>query len=150
MANNLPAHAFAGPEGEHYQGEVAIASEVDIVSARKAVRDAAVELGFGVTDVTRIVTAASELARNTFLYAGSGRMLWRRLTNGGKSAIELVFKDSGPGISDITSVMREGYTSSGGLGMGLPGTKRLMDEMEISSEPGKGTTVTVRKWRREF
>jgi serine/threonine-protein kinase RsbT len=150
MANNLPAHAFAGSESEHYQGEVAIASELDIVSARKAVREAAVDLGFGVTDVTRIVTAASELARNTFLYAGSGRMRWRRLSNGGKAAIELVFEDSGPGISDVASVMQEGYTSSGGLGMGLPGTRRLMDEMEISSEPGKGTTVTVRKWRREF
>ncbi len=150
MANELSVHAFAGVEGEHHQGEVVIASEVDIVSARKAVRDAAVELGFGVTDVTRIVTAASELARNTFLYAGSGRMRWRCLSNGGKSAIELVFEDHGPGIADIKRVLQEGYTSSGGLGMGLPGTQRLMDEMEISSEPGKGTTVTVRKWRREL
>ncbi len=149
MADNFSAQAFAGSAGEHYHGEVAIASEVDIVSARKAVRDAAVQLGFGVTDVTRIVTAASELARNTFLYAGSGRMRWRRLSNAGKSAIELVFEDAGPGISDVESVMQEGYTSSGGLGMGLPGTKRLMDEMEIASEPGKGTTVTVRKWRKE-
>jgi serine/threonine-protein kinase RsbT len=150
MGNDLSAHAFAGSKGDHYEGEVTIASEVDIVSARKAVREAAVELGFGVTDVTRIVTAASELARNTFLYAGSGLMRWRRLSSAGKSAIELVFEDSGPGISDIASAMQEGYTSSGGLGMGLPGTKRLMDEMEISSEPGKGTTVTVRKWRREL
>lgn len=150
MGIDHSAHAFAESEGEHYYGEVAIASEVDIVSARKAVREAAVKLGFGVTDVTRIVTAASELARNTFLYAGTGRMRWRRLSTSGKSAIELVFEDNGPGIADIASVMQDGYTSGGGLGMGLPGTKRLMDEMEISSEPGKGTTVTVRKWRREL
>lgn len=148
MGIDHSAHACAESKGEHYQGEVVIASEVDIVSVRKAVREASVKLGFGVTDVTRIVTAASELARNTFLYAGSGRMCWRRISNAGRSAIELVFEDNGPGIADIATVMQEGYTSGGGLGLGLPGTQRLMDEMEISSEPGKGTTVMVRKWHR--
>lgn len=132
---------------ENANGEVSIQSEADIVAVRKAVREVAVGLGFGVTDVTRIVTAASELARNSFLYAGSGQMRWRILENSMKSALELVFEDSGPGIHDLQQAMQEGYTSSGGLGMGLPGTKRLMDEMEIDSEPGKGTTVTVRKWR---
>lgn len=132
------------------EGEVPIRSEVDIVTARKAVREVAVGLGFGVTDVTRIVTAASELARNSFLYAGAGVMRWRTLDKAGKSAIELVFEDFGPGIPDVEQAMQEGYTSSGGLGMGLPGTKRLMDEMEICSEPGKGTTVTVRKWRMKL
>lgn len=148
MGIDHSTHACAESKGEHYQGEVVIASEVDIVSVRKAVREASVKLGFGVTDVTRIVTAASELARNTYLYASSGRMCWRRISNAGRAAIELVFEDRGPGIADIACAMQEGYTSGGGLGMGLPGTQRLMDEMEITSEPGKGTTVMVRKWRR--
>src|ERR1700752_1959540 len=135
----------AGLATENAHGEVPIESEADIGVARKAVRDLASQLGFGVTDVTRIVTAASDLARNSFLYAGSGQMRWQILENGGKSALELVFADLGPGITDIQQAMEEGYTSTGDLGMGLAGTKRLMDEMEICSELGKGTTVTVRK-----
>jgi len=129
-------------------GEVRIDAEIDIVAVRKAVRDAATEIGFGVTDVTRIVTAASELARNVFLYAGSGGMHWRVLSGGGNSGIELVFEDSGPGIADIEQVLEPGYTTNRGMGMGLPGSRRLMGEMEIESEPGKWTRVTVRKWLR--
>lgn len=129
-------------------GDVPIHSESDIVAARKAVRLSAMALGFGLTDVTRIVTAASELARNIFRFAGSGGLRWRRLDAGGRVGIELTFEDRGPGIPDIAQAMQEGYTSGGGLGMGLPGTKRLMDEMEIQSAVGQGTTVTVRKWRK--
>jgi serine/threonine-protein kinase RsbT len=127
-------------------GEVHIDAEIDIVGVRKAVREAATQIGFGVTDVTRIVTSASELARNVFLYAGSGEMQWCLLNGGGKTGIELVFEDSGPGIADIEQVMESGYTTSRGMGMGLPGSRRLMGEMEIESELGKGTRVTVRKW----
>jgi len=127
-------------------GRVAIESEGDIVDVRKAARGAAETLGFGVTDVTRIVTAASELARNVYLYASSGILQWRRLETGGKVGIELKFEDNGPGIADIEQAMKTGYSTGGGLGMGLPGAKRLMDEMELGSEVGKGTTVTVRKW----
>jgi serine/threonine-protein kinase RsbT len=118
------------------------------VSARRAVREAATQLGFGVTDVTRIVTAASELARNVFKYAGQGVMRWRPLEEGRQRGIELRFEDHGPGIEDVGRALEEGYSTGGGLGMGLPGARRLMDEMEIHSAVGQGTTVTLRKWRR--
>ncbi len=128
-------------------GEMPIDTENDIVMARKSVREAAVSLGFGVTDVTRIVTAASELTRNIYVYAGSGIMRWQSI-NENNLGLELVFEDHGPGITDITLAMEPGYTTGKGLGMGLPGTKRLMDEMEIMSEIGKGTTICIRKWLR--
>ena len=129
-------------------GEVRIDSESDIVTARKIVRDAAITTGFGVTDVTRIVTAASELTRNVFRYAGSGVMRWRMVHAGEVVGLELTFEDHGPGIPDIKRAMEVGYTTKGGLGLGLPGAKRLMDEMEVESEVGQGTRVTVKKWRR--
>ena len=131
------------------QGELRINSEMDIVSARKTVREVAASIGFGATDVTRIVTAASELARNVSLYAGSGVMRWSVLDNESRTAgIELVFEDHGPGIENIEQAMERGYTTGGGLGMGLPGAERLMGELEIQSEVGKGTTVTIRKRKR--
>lgn len=128
------------------EGEVRVASEGDIVAARKAARDAAAQLGFGLTDVTRIVTAASELARNIYLYAGSGVMRWRHLESNGSAGLELTFADQGPGIPDVEQALQSGYSTGGGLGMGLPGAKRLLDEVEIQSEPGKGTTIIGRKW----
>lgn len=132
-----------------HQGEVPISSEGDIVMARRVVRDTVTSLGFGITDVTRIVTAASELTRNIYSYAGAGVMRWRALEMGGGLGIELVFEDRGPGIVDIEQAMAMGYTTGSGLGMGLPGAKRLMDELEIQSTVGQGTTVTVRKWLRK-
>jgi serine/threonine-protein kinase RsbT len=129
-------------------GEVPINSEGDIVTVRKAVRAAATELGFGVTDVTRIVTAASELARNVFVFARSGMLRWRALVQNGRTGVELVFDDRGPGIADIERALEPGFTTAGGLGLGLPGAKRLMDEIDIRSEAGRGTTITVRKWSR--
>jgi serine/threonine-protein kinase RsbT len=131
------------------QGEFRIESESDIVTARKAVREAATALGFGITDVTRIVTAASELTRNIYQYAGSGLMRWRPLNRGASVGLELTFEDHGPGIPDLAKAMEAGFSTSKGLGMGLPGAKRLMDEMSIASQPGKGTTVEVRKWLRQ-
>jgi serine/threonine-protein kinase RsbT len=130
------------------QREVLIRSESDIVTTRRTVRDVAKALGFGITDVTRIVTATSELARNIVLYAGSGVMRWREVARSGGIGVELTLEDNGPGIASIEQAMQEGYTTSGGLGLGLPGTKRLMDEFEIASEVGKGTRITVRKWRQ--
>jgi serine/threonine-protein kinase RsbT len=130
------------------EGVVAVECEGDIVIARCQVRVVALEAGFGPTDVTRIVTAASELARNIFKYAGKGFLQWRTLAEGGRTGLELSFIDNGPGIPDVNLAMQEGYSSSDGLGMGLPGAKRLMDDLSIQSAPGKGTTVTVRKWRR--
>lgn len=128
-------------------GTMAIGSENDIVTARRVVREAAVALGFGVTDVTRIVTAASELTRNIYLYAGSGQMAWRRITQP-HDGIELVFTDEGPGIADIEQAMRPGYTSGNGLGMGLPGSKRLMDDMDVTCPAGRGTRIRITKYLR--
>jgi serine/threonine-protein kinase RsbT len=134
---------------EPRQGEFPIGSEGDIVMARKVVRNAATALGFGITDVTRIVTAASELTRNIYQYAGSGVMRWRSLSRDARVGLELVFEDSGPGIPDVSKAMEAGFTTGKGLGMGLPGAKRLMDEMSIETLLGKGTTVEVRKWLRK-
>lgn len=127
---------------------VPIGTEGDVVVARRAVREAANRMGFGVTDTTRIVTAASELARNIVKYAGSGTMSIRSVELGPASGIEIEFSDRGPGIQDIDKAMSEGYSTTGGLGMGLPGAKRLMDEMNVRSKAGEGTRVVVRKWRR--
>jgi len=135
---------------EDAHGEVAIDNESDIIAVRKIVREAAAKLGFGLTDETRIVTAASELARNVFLYAGAGVMKWRAIDGNSAVGMELIFEDHGPGIADLEQVMSEGYSTSGGLGLGLPGSRRLMDEMEITSQAGKGATVVVKKWRRRY
>lgn len=129
------------------QGEISIKTESDIVLARRTVREAATQVGFGVTDVTRIVTAASELARNVFKYAGEGVMRWRSVESDSRLGLELQFVDHGSGIPDIHLALEQGYSTSDGLGMGLPGAKRLMDELEIQSAVGQGTTVTVTKWR---
>ena len=129
-------------------GRVRVESEGDIVIIRRAIREAAREIGFGVTDLTRIVTAASELTRNIYLYAGCGDVRWRAVRGLRSRGIEIVFEDQGPGIPDVNLALEDGFTTSRGLGLGLPGAKRLMDEMEIETEPGVGTTVTVRKWLR--
>jgi len=133
----------------HTAGQVEIKAEGDIVAARRAVREAATQLGFGQTDVARIVTAASELARNVYRYAGEGVMHWRSVEQDARVAIELQFVDRGPGIVDVDLALKEGYSTGGGLGMGLPGAKRLADEMDIESAAGLGTTVTIKKWRRK-
>ena len=131
-----------------HEGEVPIAIESDIVVARRTVREVAAQIGFGATDVTRIVTAASELARNIFQYAGKGAMHWRPVEEDGRAGLELKFVDQGPGITDVNVALREGYSTGEGLGLGLPGAKRLMDDMEIQSSPNQGTKITVKKWRR--
>jgi serine/threonine-protein kinase RsbT len=127
---------------------IAIAGEDDIVAARQTARDLARALGFRAIDQSRITTAVSELARNVVRYAtgGRGEVRMRPLAaSEGGAGIEVVVSDAGPGIGDVDLAMREGYTSGRGLGMGLPGTRRLMDEMAIDSAPGRGTTVTIRK-----
>ena len=130
---------------------LSIRSENDIVAARQQAREMARELGFGLLDQSRIATAVSELTRNVIRYATDSRgEAWIRPIAGEASAVglEVVVSDDGPGIADIEQALRAGFTSGPGLGMGLPGTKRLMDEMKLDSEVGRGTTVTVRKWRR--
>ena len=128
------------------EDRVPIDNEGDIVIVRKAVREISTGMGFSATDVTRIVTAASELARNVYHFARSGSLSWRTGNINGHQGVELVFVDCGPGIPDVVKALEMGYTTRKGLGLGLPGAKRLMDEMEIQSEVGKGTRVTVRKW----
>lgn len=128
-------------------GEVTIKTEGDIVAARRAVRELATSVGFGQTDVTRIVTAASELARNVFKYGGGGMMTWRQVEAPGRVGVELSFIDHGPGIADVSLAMQEGYSTGKGLGLGLPAAKRLMDELDIRSVISEGTTVTLKKWR---
>ena len=130
---------------------IPIVVEDDIVVARQGARELAKALGFRAIDQSRITTAVSELARNIVRYAtdGRGEVLLRSVAApGGGAGIEIVVRDEGPGIADVQQALREGYTSGRGLGMGLPGTRRLMDEMEIDSAVGRGTTVTIRKWRR--
>lgn len=130
------------------QSCVKILNEWDIVAVRQLGRNVAKELGFGTVDQARITTAISELARNIFLYAGKGEVCIEKEFKDGKNGLKIVAKDSGPGISDIRRVMEDGYTTSGGLGAGLPGVKRLMDDFDIISKVDEGTTVIATKWLR--
>lgn len=124
-----------------------IRSDLDIVIARTMARDSAKALGFGAIDQARIATAVSELARNIFLYAGTGNVTVREIEKPGRKGIEIVCEDQGPGIANIDLVMQDGYSTSRGMGMGLPGAKRLMDEFNIRSQEGLGTTIVCRKWK---
>jgi serine/threonine-protein kinase RsbT len=127
--------------------QLEIRSSQDIVSARQAVRSKAVGLGFGLVDQTKFVTASSELARNTLDYGGGGTVRIELVENGVRSGLRLIFEDQGPGIPDIDLVMKDGYTSGGGMGLGLGGAKRLSHEFEIESEVGKGTRVSIVRWK---
>jgi serine/threonine-protein kinase RsbT len=127
---------------------VPVGADVDIVTARQKGRELAAQCGLSSTDLAVVATAISELARNIVLYAVRGEIILRAVDNGTKRGIEVVATDDGPGISDVPLAMQDGYSTSGGLGLGLPGVRRLMDEFDIASRFGKGTTVTVRKWRR--
>jgi len=125
----------------------AVQSAEDVVAIRQAVRQRAVELGFNLVDQTKIVTAASELARNTVQYGGGGRVTIDAVENLGRRGIRLTFEDDGPGIADIDLAMKDGYTTGGGLGLGLSGARRLSNDFSIESTPGKGTRVTITRWR---
>jgi serine/threonine-protein kinase RsbT len=127
---------------------IAIINELDIVAARVEGRNLAKELGFGIIDQARIATAISELARNVVLYAQSGRITLKRVWANDKVGIEILCEDQGQGIDDLESVMLDDDSATRGVGVGLPGTRRLMDEFEIQSQLGVGTTVLVRKWLR--
>ena len=122
-------------------------SPEDIVAARQAVRRHAVTLGFGIVDQTKIVTAASELARNTIDYGGGGTILIEVVRNGIRSGLRLVFEDQGPGIPDIEQALTDGFTSGHGMGLGLGGARRLSHEFEIDSKPGVGTRIAVLRWK---
>jgi len=125
---------------------VSVDRDADIVTARHKGRELAVEVGFSGSDLTLIATAISEIARNIIIYAERGEIVFSIAQRGGKRGIVVVAHDDGPGIADIEQAMRDGYSTGKSLGLGLPGARRLMDEFEIVSELGKGTTVTMKKW----
>lgn len=135
----------AGPETADVT-EVAIAEERDIVRVRQATRTAAVSAGLSLVDQTKVVTAASELARNALLYAGGGTATVAVVHDANRVGVRTIVEDRGPGIADISRAMTDGYTSGTGLGLGLSGARRLVDEFEIDSEVGRGTRVTIVKW----
>lgn len=120
----------------------------DVVRVRQAVRARAVSAGFGLVDQTKIVTAASEIARNTLDYGGGGTARIEVLRNGVQRGVRLTFTDRGPGIADVAQAMSEGYSTTGGLGLGLSGARRLSSEFDIKSVPGEGTVVTLTRWKQ--
>lgn len=127
---------------------VAIKSDQDIVVARQKGRLMATELGFSMGDATLVATAISELARNIVSYARKGQITLKTVNGLNRQGIAVIASDDGPGIPDIRQALRDGFSTSGSLGLGLPGVRRLMDEFEIASESGRGTTVTVKKWKQ--
>jgi serine/threonine-protein kinase RsbT len=128
-------------------GELPLRNEHDIVLGRQAVRRMAQELTFSLVDQTKMVTAASELARNALIYGGGGVLKWEMLEDGGKRGLRLTFQDQGPGIPNIDLALTDGWTSGKGLGLGLTGARRLVNEFELDSTPGAGTRVTVTRWK---
>ena len=126
---------------------IALRSTDDIIKARQLVRDCAVLQGLSLVDQTKLVTAASELARNTLVHGGGGEMCLQAVQEGTRRGVQVTFTDQGPGIADVELAMTDGYTTRGGLGLGLSGSKRLVNEFAIESEPGKGTTVRIVRWK---
>jgi serine/threonine-protein kinase RsbT len=122
-------------------------SSEDVVRLRKTVRDRAISIGFSLVDQTKIVTAASELGRNTVQYGGGGKVVVAALADMRRKGLRLEFVDQGPGITDVAQALTDGFTTGGGLGLGLSGAKRLSDEFDIQSAPGKGTRVVIVRWK---
>jgi serine/threonine-protein kinase RsbT len=129
------------------QGEAPLRSEHDIVLARQQVRRLTQQLGFSLVDQTKMVTAASELARNAFIYGHGGTMMWEIVQHNSRNGLKLLFADEGPGIPNMDLAMTDGWTSGTGLGMGLTGAKRLVNDFEIDSRVGAGTRVTIVRWK---
>jgi serine/threonine-protein kinase RsbT len=129
------------------KGELALRSEADIVACRQMVRQLSGALKFSLVDQTKMITAASELSRNTLVHGGGGRMRWETVDEGVRRGLRLHFEDEGPGIADVQLALTDGWTSGTGMGLGLPGSKRLVHEFEIDSKPGAGTRVTITRWR---
>ena len=124
-----------------------VVSDHDVVLTRQAVRRACQEAGFSLVDQTKMITAASELARNTVVYGGGGYVLVEILKEGGRDGVRLRFEDRGPGIPDVAKALTDGWSSGNGLGLGLSGTRRLVNEFDLHSVPGEGTVVTIARWR---
>lgn len=128
-------------------GSVPLRNEADIVASRQTVRKLAVQLKFSIVDQTKMITAASELSRNTVVYGGGGDMEWELVTEGIKQGLRLRFRDQGPGIPDLALALKDGWTSGKGMGLGLSGSKRLVHEFELDSTVGVGTCVSVTRWK---
>ena len=126
---------------------MAIQREIDVIPFRNRLKEYATRIGMSLVNQTKIITAASELARNMLKYANGGSVLIEVVSKGRENGIRLVFKDEGPGIPDVAQAMKDGYSTGKSLGLGLPGARRLVSEFEIESEVGKGTKVTVTKWK---
>lgn len=124
-----------------------IRTSADVVQVRQSVRTLATQMGFSLIDQTKVVTAASELARNTLEHGGGGTARLEGLTVGVRKGLRLTFEDKGPGISDVKLAMTDGYTSGNGMGLGLSGSKRLVNEFQLDTKPGEGTRVTIVKWK---
>ena len=127
--------------------EILIIKEQDVVPLRNRVKDYAVAVGMSILNQTKLITATSELVRNLLKYGGGGKVLIESVANGRENGVKVTFIDKGPGITDISLAMKDGYSTGKSLGLGLPGTKRLVNEFDIQSEVGKGTTVTIIKWK---
>ena len=123
-----------------------VRQESDILLVRQFVREYATEFGFGVLALTKLITVASELGRNTLIHGGGGTMLVETFAENDRRGVRLTFEDQGPGIVDLEQAMTDGFTTNGGLGLGLPGSRRLVNEFEVVSRPGTGTRVTVTQW----
>jgi serine/threonine-protein kinase RsbT len=126
---------------------VPIGADVDVVDARQRGRELAAEAGFSSGDQTVVAAAISEIARNILMYAKRGEVALSIIANGDRKGVEVVARDQGPGIADVARALQDGYSTSGGLGLGMPGARRLMDDFDVTSAVGQGTTVTMRKWR---
>jgi serine/threonine-protein kinase RsbT len=128
-------------------GTVPVRSDIDVAAARQQGRALAAELGMSAGDQTLVATAISEVARNIVAYGGKGEITLSVCDNGGRKGVEVVARDQGPGIADVELALKDGYSTGNSLGLGLPGARRLMDEFEIDSVAGEGTTITMRKWQ---
>jgi len=127
--------------------EALIVREQDVVPLRNRVKEYGVKIGMSILNQTKLITATSELVRNLLKYGGGGRVIIESVSNGRENGVRVTFIDNGPGIVDISLAMKDGYSTGKSLGLGLPGTKRLVNEFDIKSEPGNGTTVTITKWK---
>jgi serine/threonine-protein kinase RsbT len=130
------------------EAQFELQTDIDVVVARRGVRDWAAELGLSVLDLTKVVTAASELARNAVVHGGGGMMCIQVVRQDHREGLRLTFKDRGPGIPEIELAMRDGFSTGSGMGIGLPGAKRLVNEFDLQSAPNAGTSVTIVRWKR--
>jgi serine/threonine-protein kinase RsbT len=128
-------------------GELPVLSEQNIVASRQLVRTLCQQLKFSLVDQTKMITAASELSRNTLVHGGGGRMRWELVEREGRQGLQLHFEDEGPGIADLKLALTDGWTSGSGMGLGLPGSRRLVSDFRIDSAPGRGTRVSITKWK---